>query len=185
MMKKRKFGIGLLLMLAVVVTTGTFAYWASSIAGDDQVENVTVVIGTGSSFTTTLDVTTDTADNNNLLPTSRIVNTGDDRTTYTFPVIWEVNEDGSTYDGATGELSVTVTYSMAGSGLDSAQLDAMFSINDITNVAITEGVSQNVDVTLIFDTEPVDEATYNAIKGGTLTLTLTFTVDTTNTSTTN
>ena len=33
-MKSRKLGIALLLMLALVVTSGTFAYWASSVTGN-------------------------------------------------------------------------------------------------------------------------------------------------------
>ncbi|MFO7969543.1 MAG: hypothetical protein R6U15_05520, partial [Candidatus Izemoplasmatales bacterium] len=53
-MKSRKLTIGLLLLVAFVFTTGTFAYWASSVEGDTQSQTETVSIGEGNAVTSTV-----------------------------------------------------------------------------------------------------------------------------------
>jgi len=173
MMKSRKLGIGLLLMLAVVVTTGTFAYWTSGLAADSEVTAPTVTVGTGSDTASIVALVQGSSTGSALVPTGQGVDGTDDTATFTIAVDWdEVN--GTDFTGATGDLVVTVVYSMA--GFTDAQLQVLFS-HSVNVATITEGAaSQNVIVTVVFDTEPANVTEYNAIITKTLTVTMTFTV---------
>lgn len=173
MMKSRKLVIGLLLMLAVVVTTGSFAFWASSIAGDSDVVAASVTIGSGNAVTTTVTVA-DLADTSALVPTAYIASAGDDVAVLTLPVAWDAVEAGA--DGTTGVLSVVVDSYTLGT-LSKAQIDAMFTIVVTSGTgAITEGTPQNVEITITFVTEPADSTIYAQVAAGTLAMSLTFSV---------
>ena len=78
MMKSRKLAIGLLLMLSIAVTTGSFAFWANGFAGNTAVNSaVTVTIGQGTEQSSTLSLTAFTANTGAaLIPTTRLVNAG-------------------------------------------------------------------------------------------------------------
>ena len=173
MMKSRKLGIGLLLMLAVVVTTGSFAYWTAGLAADDAVTSPTVSIGTAETTSSTVTLSAVTPSGSALIPTSQGTPGTDDTVTFTVPVAW-AEDSTSDFSGVTGDLVVTVVYSMT--GFTDTELQVLFSHS--TNVAtIIEGASAaDVIVTVVFDTEPADQTEYNLIESGTLTAALTFTV---------
>ena len=120
MMKSRKLGIGLLLMLAVVVTTGTFAYWSSSVASDDDVKTATVTIGEGGAVTTTVTLGALSGSNSGLVPTGQGVNGTDDTVNWTIPVEWDAA--GTDAAGHIGTLAVTATYAMSNSTLTSEKI---------------------------------------------------------------
>ncbi|KFZ27188.1 MAG: hypothetical protein KQ78_00647 [Candidatus Izimaplasma bacterium HR2] len=169
MMKSRKFGIGLLIMLAMVVTTGTFAYWTSGLAADSEVTAPTVTIGTGSTTASIVALVQGATTGSALVPTGH----GGDTATFTIAVDWD-EVTTSDFSGDVGDLVVTVVWSMT--GLTDAQLEAMFS-HSIPVTTITEGAAaQDVVVTVIFDTEPSTQAFYDLVESGTLTATFTFTV---------
>ena len=172
MMKSRKLGIGLLLMLAIVVTTGTFAYWASSVSGNSADVSKTVTIGQGGVVTTTVTLGATTGSGADLVPDGR---TGDHDVEWTIPVEWDAcHADGY---GVTGDLEVTVVYSISPGTLTDTQLDEMFSFGVTGDGAITEGAAaQNVILTLTFDTEPASKLIYDEVQNGNLTVTITFTV---------
>ena len=176
MMKSRKLGIGLLLMLAVVVTTGTFAYWASSLSADSATNgDVTVTIGTGAAESSTLTLTAYTSNTGSALVPTGNGAAGADTATWTIPMDWD-QDSGTEFAGATGDLTITnVTYAMT--GFTSAELEVLFSAS-IPVTELTEGAaSQNVVLSVVFDTEPTDKAEYDLIKTGTLTITVEFTVN--------
>lgn len=173
MMKSRKLAIGLLLMLAMVVTTGSFAYWATSFAGDSDVVAATVTIGTGNAVTTTITVA-DLADTSALIPTAYGVAGTDDTAVLTLPVAWDADLGGA--DGETGTLSVVLDSYTLG-GLSELQIDAMFSITVTSGTgSITEGTPQDVIITIVFTTEPATKLIYDAVDLGTLAMSFTFSV---------
>ena len=174
-MKSRKLRIGLLLLLALVVTTGSFAYWASSVAGDSDVVAASVTIGTGNAVTTTITVA-DLADTSALIPTAYGVAGTDDTAILTLPVAWDADLGGA--DGSIGTLSVVLDSYTLGT-LTEAQIDAMFSITITSGTgSITEGTPQDVVITIVFGTEPTTQAIYSQVANGTLALSLTFTITT-------
>ena len=173
MMKSRKLAIGLLLLLAMVVTTGSFAYWASSITGDSDVVAASVTIGTGNAVTTTITVD-DLADTSGLIPTAYGVAGTDDTAVLTLPVAWDADLGGA--DGSTGTLAVVLDSYTLGT-LTELQIDAMFSITVTSGTgAITEGTPQNVVITIVFGTEPGTKTIYDQVDLGTLAMSFTFTV---------
>ena len=177
MMKSRKLGIGLLLMLAVVVTTGTFAYWTAGLAADDAINpNVTVTIGAGDSTASIITLTAFTANSGSaLIPTGQGVDGTDDTATWTIPIEWD-EDTTSDYTGAVGDLTIAVTYAISGAGITPARLDELFT-EAVGLATVTEGaVAADAVVTIVFAVEPLNQAEYDAITTGTLTVTITFTV---------
>lgn len=170
-MKSRKLGIGLLL-LALVVTTGSFAYWASGVTGNSDTTAASVTIGSGNAVTTTVAVA-DLADLSALIPTAYGTPGTDDTAALTLPVLWTATAGGA---GATGTLSVTLDSYTLGT-LTEGEIDAMFTITVTSGTgAITEGVSQDVVITILFGTEPATQAIYDEVAAGNLVLNYTFTV---------
>lgn len=175
-MRSKKLGIGLLLLLAVAVTTGTFAYWASSVSGDSDVVAASVTIGSGSAVTTTITVG-DLADSSALVPTAHAATPGtEDTVALTMSVAWAADADGAA--AIDGTLGVTIDSYTLGT-LTEAQIDAMFSISVTSGTgAIVEGTPQNVVVTIVFQNEPGTKAIYDEVALGTLALSLTFDITT-------
>ena len=147
-MKSRKLVITLLLVLAFVFTTGTFAYWASSVASDTQTVGGTVTVGTGEEVTTTVTVSAQSDTSGNLVPTgfqdgTTTVNNLD----LTYPVQWDADAQGA--DGISGTLSVSLSNFAIGT-LTGTDVTDMFTITVSSgDGAITEGVSQNVISSLV------------------------------------
>lgn len=173
-MKSRKLVIGLLITLALVVSSATFAYWASSVNGNSDTATATVTIGEGGTAETTVTVA-DLNDTSALVPTAYVeVGVTTDTATLTLPVLWA--DTGDQASGATGTLAVSVTSKTLGT-LTEAQIDAMFTITIVSGTgAITVDNSQDVVITVEFTTEPGTQAIYDEVANGTLTLSLSFTV---------
>jgi len=173
-MKSRKLGIGLLLMLAFVVTTGTFAYWASGVAGDDETVGGTVTVGTGDAITTTVTVNAQSDTNGNLVPVGFEGGSDINNLDLTFPVIWNADADGA--EGISGTLSVSIGNYVIGT-LSGSDVTDLFSVTITSgDGAITEGSSQNVVINVLFANEPADAAEYAIVAGSDLTFDVTFTV---------
>lgn len=176
-MKKRNLGIALLVLLAFVVTTGTFAYWASSVSGANATDTgASVTIGQGGSVTTTVTLNDPTADNTALVPTAYVAVAGDDTATWTYNVDW--SDAAGAADGAAGTLAVTFSnYAISGQTTTEAEILAMFSFTVTSgDGAIVAGTPNSVVITVVFTTEPANPTLYNEVANGTLTFDVTFTV---------
>ena len=177
-MKSRKLGIGLLLMLAIVVTTGSFAYWsAGAIGNTSTAASATVTIGTGENEATIVSFSGLADDGSSaLVPASVAATPGvEDTIVFTIDVSWD--NDASAADGSTGVLSI-LSDTFVLTGLTDTQLEAMFSVTYSFTTAITAGsvTDTTVTVTLVFDTEPIDQATYDLVAAQTLELQIVFEV---------
>jgi len=175
-MNKRGLVIGLLVMLAVITSGFTYAFWADSIDGNNKTSVGTISIGEGGAVTTTVSVDDFGFEDLDLVPTAYATTPGgaegEDYVTLTFSVLW----DGDGAEGATGTLAVTHVFSGLGS-LDNTAIEVMFSVVPVSGQgAIVAGTAQDVVLKVIFDTEPANQSIYNDVANGTLAITFTFTV---------
>ena len=176
MKKQRKLVIGLLLVLALVVSGFTFAYWASSINVDQAAnEGNEIQIGEGEVVQTSVSVTGSTSSALDLVPVGReVADVSVSSITYTFDVLW----DGTTDTSATGaKADLTVTPALSGAA--AAEL-LLFTVTNSHSSAteITYGSTTTVTITVTFTTEPANAAQYDLIANKALTLTVAFALGT-------
>ncbi len=174
-MRSKKLVIGLLMLLALVFTTGTFAYWAGYAGVGVTTSSTSVTIGSADDTPSTVTVTAQSNSVGNLVPVNQVGSGQTSSVELTFPVSWAV--DGTEYAGISGDLAVTFGNYEIGT-LIGADVTDMFTITwDSTPATLTEGAAAvDVVVTIEFTTEPADKATYDKVAGGRLTFDVTFTV---------
>ncbi|PKK93822.1 MAG: hypothetical protein CVV61_02715 [Tenericutes bacterium HGW-Tenericutes-6] len=185
-MKKRGLIIGLLIMLALVTSGFTYAFWAGSITGGNQDVAGTVTIGEGGN--TTVTVTAPALSEVDLVPET--VNAANSYVVLTFPVAWTENvADTASASGLLNAALVTNSFVIfvfngtdwVNSGLTHVEIDAMFDVvvtANGTNAAISvDGAAVNVEVTVTFKNEPADQATYDLVAKGRFTFDINFQVD--------
>jgi hypothetical protein len=171
-MRSKKLVIGLLLLLAVVFTTGTFAYWASGAGDGAETVAGTVTIGSAGESASTVTVSAQSDLLSDIVPASQ---TGTSSVDLTFPVAWTV--EGTEFDGITGNLLVELNTFAIGT-LSGTDVTDMFTITVSTVPAtLIEGATAvNVVVTIEFTNEPADKTTYDIVAGANLTFNVDFTV---------
>ncbi len=178
MKKQRKVVIALLLVLALLVTGFTYAYWASGITvTQGAVRTPTVTIGEGQSVATTVTVSDPANNTVKLVPSTITPSAGEaNSVTYTFNVEWAGSTHAASTVGATADLSLTATLNTP-AGLTADKMAAMFTIsNDLSVAEMTYGQTKVVNVTVTFANEPANAVDYEAIINQVLTLTVTFTL---------
>ena len=190
-MKSRKLGIGLLLLLAFVFTTGTFAYWASSISVTEDTAVGTVTIGSGGTAETAVTVG-DVTNAGTLVPYGR-AETGDvEYVLLTFSVSYDETTDLLGGEG-TGTLSATISNKAinTNTGLASYVITEV-QVGGTTPTVTDGGTGYSLDGTpatsIIVDGddvnvyvlvelgEPANASDYNAIATYNITFTVTFDV---------
>lgn len=179
-MKNKGLIIGALVLFALVATSFTFAYWASSVDGDTQAQTGnTVTIGEGDTVTTTISFGSLVEDGNTLVPVGYEDGASTfSSTTFTFPVQWDADSSG--VEGVVGDLTVTLgDPSITPGTLTLAELEAMFDIEVTTAPAtLTEGAgTSNVIITVTFANEPATKAIYDEVANGTISFDVTFIVN--------
>lgn len=172
-MKNRKLVVGLLVMLAVVMSTLTFAYWATGISGNNDVASNTIQIGEGDAVTTTVAVSGSASSALDLVPVGREeAGVSVSSITYTFDVEWAGTSSALDTAGATGDLSAAIVLS----GADASEL-ALFTVSTYAGESVVYGSTTQVTVTVTFTNEPADQAQYDLIANASLNLSVTFTID--------
>lgn len=181
-MKKRGLVIGLLIMLAVITSGFTYAFWAAGVNGPDaKVADGTINVGTGETVDTSITLTGDALTGGNLVP-ENFAGDGDvESVSIPLTVVWAADDALDALDGSTttGTLSITITVAAT---KNSVAVDQNI-VNDLVNVvaagtnasSITLGATAiSLGYTVTLD-EPADLATYNAIAGAVITIT--FSID--------
>lgn len=180
MKKQRKLVVGFLLLLALVVSGFTYAYWAGIINApkDLVVDNNHVNIGVGKDVQTVITASAQ-AGTKELVPTKHIVNSGDDTETLTFSVTWAgTGSNALDAIGTTGTLSAEISNIR----INEQEINAdglggiMFEITPQPSTSITAGTPLDFTVTVVFAREPKDLETYNKVVNKAVTFTVTFTV---------
>lgn len=173
-MKKRKnLIVGVLILMMVLVSGFTFAYWASGVNGSTVNSDATIQIGTGTTVETkvvvgALDLNEPTG---GLVPQTQA---GVSDVDITFNVNWVDDGNGVNVGsaGSTGTLVVAEVSVMVGT----VDVSDLFIITIPSDVPIVAGTAQDSIVNVLFNIEPRTQAEYNDVQGGILTITISFTV---------
>jgi hypothetical protein len=185
-MKSRKLGIALLVMLAFVVTSGTFAYWAAGVTGPSASDTTgTITIGSGNTATTTFSFTSTTDSDSLLVPS------GFENGTTTFATLplsyelqWITDGVGGTVDltgtTTTGTLSVSIAVVVIDDdGLTdvTASVGSLISVTEVdTPASITLGAAAATYSFNVTMSEPADQAEYDLLAGSEIQVTFTWSV---------
>jgi hypothetical protein len=185
--RSRKLVIGLLIMLSVMVSGFTYAYWASAVNQGQITATGTVTLGEGNAAATTVTVGNQTS-GGPLVPVGRAAVSQGSAVEFVvlqFSVVWS-SDIANTAIGAAGTLAA-VESAVLINGVDThaglvnltIRIGAGFDVNGNpigtpNNAIIVDGsaVIVYVKVTL---TEPSTQAIYNAVAGKNITFTMTFT----------
>jgi hypothetical protein len=170
-MKNKGLIVSLLLMLALVVSGATYAYWAGTVTGNNDNAVGTITIGEGGTVTTTVSVDDLGLADQDLVPVGFAGNNDFD---LSFSVVW-TGAAGSA--GATGALAVdSVTLSGLGD-LTDTEIKAMFSVDVVSGEGtVTVGDTTTVVINIEFTNQPANQSVYNKVANGTLTVTVVFSV---------
>ncbi|MFH1692959.1 MAG: hypothetical protein ABH890_01610 [Bacillota bacterium] len=167
-MRQKKLVIGLLVMLALVASSFTYAYWSNVVLTDDVIDT-TVTIGEGRTATVTASLTA--SGSGTLVPTGELANSVSASPTtslvYTFTVDWADNG----YTGQAGTVAIVID------NISNATAAGLlnFVASPVSGSAITEGTQLVVTVTITLDA-PANVTDYNAIINAAVTFDVTFTV---------
>lgn len=182
-MKKRNLVIGLLIMLSVIVSGFTFAFWAAGLNGTNStLESNTINIGTALNAETSLTLGGGATGSKNLVPAGRADNSvgGVDENaesiTIEFTVAWnEVVKPGESanYAGSSGSLVVTINNKKIGGSEAHAGLVNIALPSDVTIVEGADAITVSITVTL---SEPLTQAIYAAIYNELISFDVKFTV---------
>jgi hypothetical protein len=179
-MKKRGLVISLLVLLAVITSGFTYAFWAAGIGADSETKTGTISIGAGDTVTSTVNVAAavNSQDSDELVPVGFEGAGKISSLTLTFSVDWDsTNADAS---GLSSTLTVSLTGATNGTPANDAAVLALINAafngtgagsNEYT--IISDGSAVSVIVTITID-EPANLAEYQLIATKDLTLTFTF-----------
>ncbi len=172
-MRQRKLVVGLLILLALMTSTFTYAYWAGNIAEDYTGNTGTVSIGTGGDSTITLTFTG--ASVSDLVPDS--VDSSKSTSVLSFTVVWTEDVD-DTVSGLSGTVNADIDSFIAGD-LTEAATAVLFNVTVTAGngEAISLGDTVTIEVTVFFENAPANEDEYDDVAGKDLTVTLTVSVD--------
>ncbi len=180
-MKKRGLVISLLVLLAVITSGFTYAFWAAGIATDSETKTGSISIGTGETVTSTVNVAAavNSQGANELVPSGFGGAGKVESLTLTFSVDWD--STGLDASGLSSTLTVTLTGASNGTPANDAAVlalvNAAFNGTGVGNneyTIISDGSAVSVVVTITID-EPADVAQYNLLANKDLTLTFSFT----------
>lgn len=113
----RKHIISFLIMLSVLVTVSTFAYWTSNVEGSTRDSISTIHVGTASEAKTTLTISPDQSDTLGVLvPQGQLENSIDpfsvDEITLFHNLLWDESQEQTQTDGNVIEGYISMEYSI-------------------------------------------------------------------------
>jgi len=178
-MKKRGLVISLLVLLAVITSGFTYAFWAAGIAAGSQTETGTIKVGAGETVQSTVSIgsVTNSQGANKLVPVGYADANEVDSLTLTFSVTWtSANENTSNGGDAQGlESTLTVAKVSAFAGL--VDVSSLFNVSGTLSYSITsDAVSATTVTVTVTMNEPTTIAEYNAVANQDVILTLSFSV---------
>ena len=188
--KSRKRVIAILLMLSIVLTTGTFAYWASYVEGTSTEATGTLEVGSGDIVETKFELTNDLNSGGLLVPIGQAVNSNKDAVegiTLSFDVKWVEDEKTTQMLGvdSVGQIEVTdqVVIKLDGEVLDSELYANIYSLVNVdyskTNVSelILDASATTFSFLITLD-EPANQEEYNLIANAEISVTFSYSIGT-------
>lgn len=164
-MKKRKITavITLLIMLTVLLSIGTYAYWAGWITGASKEVTPEITVGTGQAAETALEVVV-AGNEGTLVPEGRAVAGQVESITFTLDFAWE-ETTADFVNGATGDFVIVAIPSNA---------LLQVTLTDVPTEVVL-GTTYTITVVVTLD-EPADQVEYDTVAGQTLTVLFNLTV---------
>jgi hypothetical protein len=184
-MRQKSLVIGLLVVLAFLVSGFTYAYWAAGIAADTESKTGTITVGTGETVVSTVNVAAavNSQGANALVPAGFAASGKITSLTLTFSVDWA--STGLDASGLTSTLTVELVSATNPSSVDVLSLfNASFNgtgTNNAQYTIVSDGSNVSVVVTITMD-EPANQAEYNLVAGLAITLGFSFSVAASNTA---
>lgn len=187
-MKSRKLTIIILFVLALIVTAGTYAYWANTINTPENKQTTdTVTVGEGQDVTTSLVLNENTTNGGILVPASQLSNspTGSiDKVILSDDVSWIENSNTKQLEGTTSTANINVTISVTVTDKDGNDVTSLVAylinvtpdINNVSSLILNASAKTfNYDITM---SEPANQTEYYAIVNGTITVSFTYSLGT-------
>lgn len=166
---KKRFIIALLLMISLVVSGFTYAYWASSVTGDSDAAVGTVQVGSGDAVTINAVVNDLTTSGQILVPSGFANDPGEvEQVVLTFSVEWV--DDNALTGIVPADITMTVSNVLV-DGLSNSLVNVTPSVSNPTQIALGSTVTFIINVTL---DQPLNVSEYNSVAGKTITFDLTF-----------
>jgi hypothetical protein len=172
-MKKRGLVISLLVLLAVVTSGFTYAFWAAGVTGNDTDVTGTVNIGTGEAVTVSMTVNETTTAGQILVPAGFEVDPGEvDAVTVSFTVKWN---DDAALDGIADATVAALVSNIQVNGVANpySLVTITPSVSNPTTIALNATVTFSFVITL---TEPANATQYTAVAGLPITFDINFSV---------
>lgn len=188
--KSRKTVIAFLLMLSLVFTTGTFAYWASYVEGTSTEAVGTLEVGSGDSVETRFDLTEDLNSGGLLVPVGQAVNSNKgavESIDLAFDLKWVEDEETSQLVGTNSVGQVEIDHELL-IVIDGEELDQKeySNIYELINVEYSERNAEELlldasattfGFTITMD-EPANQEEYNLIANAEISITFSYEIDT-------
>lgn len=189
-MKKRNLVIGLLIMLSVIVSGFTFAFWHGTI-DLNETESTSITIGSGREVLVTADLA---AFNVSLVPVGKEDLSNENNAASSVVLTYTLNyEDTAEYASAT--TFTTVLNNISLNGMTAERIDFLFNIvitidgnnynvtYDTVNAVwlntasgnITKDAAETITITVTFANEPADADEYDLVATKALTFDVVFT----------
>jgi hypothetical protein len=192
----RKKTIALLITLSLVLSVGTFAYWASNVEGTSEQATGTLEVGSGDIVETRFELTNDLNSGGLLVPVGQAVNSNKGATEaidLSFDVQWVEDEETSQVLGvdSVGKIVVNheVTITVNGEALDQEEYANIYAL---LNVEYNEANASELKLDAAASTfafqitldEPTDQAEYNLIANAEISITFSYEISTEDITTT-
>ena len=188
--KSRKTIIAFLLMLSLVLTSGTFAYWASFVEGTDTSATGTLEIGSGDIAETRFDLENTENSGGLLVPARQLENSNEgavDAIELTFDIAWNEDENVTQLDGtySVGQVEIghNVVIVVDGEELDQKEfaniydlVNVLYNEENVTELTLGAG-AETFAFELTLD-EPADQEEYNLIANAEISVEFFYSIDT-------
>ncbi len=186
----RKKVIAFLIMLSLVMTSGSFAYWASFVEGTSTEATSTLEVGSGDKVETTFELSNDFNSGGLLVPVGQAVNSGNEAVEaidLAFDVAWVEDEATSQMLGvdAVGQIEIDheVVIMLDGEVLPKGQYQEIY---ELVNVLYNEANASELKLDAAASTfafqitldEPANQEEYNLIANAEISVTFSYEIST-------
>ena len=191
-MKSKKLLVAFLIMLSLVLTTGTFAYWATEVEGIQETAINSITIGSAKSVETKIDLNNIDSPYGYLVPKNQVNNSKEKNSVgemnFTFDLKWLEDNDVSQLTGSehTGYIRTEVSYEIYNDDelLSFVEYNNIYSLLHISPVetndyslVLNSDTANSISYTVTMD-EPSNKTEYDLIKNSTIIVYFNFTIDT-------
>lgn len=191
-LKLRRYLIALLIVLSLVLTTGTFAYWFNEVSGSNTVVEDTLTIGYGETVQTQLSIDLDNIDDyGELVPSNQVVNSRGNSVDFiplNYQIKWQEQNSTSQVQGEDtyGIIKTYISYDIIPQNqetiLDKETNSSIYSLVNIEasvlntkEILLNDDTPKHLQFVVTLD-EPSNKTEYQIIKNATIHFYFTFEV---------